>query len=105
MKKDFVDAYINRGDVLIQLNRSNEALEEYRKAIHHGPTNTMAFFNVRQYACSKNGLIQSGIVCTCMHAHTPPCMKLAIALQVTLTHLLPHVSLLSIMSHAPIYWL
>ena len=47
MKKDFVDAYINRGDVLIHLNRSNEALEEYRKAIQHGPTNTMAFFNVR----------------------------------------------------------
>ena len=46
MKKDFVDAYINRGDVLIHLNRSNEALEQYRKATLHGPTNTMAFFNV-----------------------------------------------------------
>ena len=59
MKKDFVDAYINRGDVLIHLNRSDEALEEYRKAILHGPTSTMAFFNVRTDA------LRWGIVCTC----------------------------------------
>ena len=46
MKKDFVDAYINRGDVLIKLNKTEEALKCYQKAVHYGPNNAMAYFNV-----------------------------------------------------------
>lgn len=49
MKKDFVDAYINRADVLLKLNRSEDALKSYEQALKYSPQNLMALFNLGTY--------------------------------------------------------
>ena len=46
MRYDYVQAYINRGDVLLKLNRTEAALSVYRKALTFEPHNPDLHFNL-----------------------------------------------------------
>ena len=46
MRADYVQAYINRGDVLIKMGRHREALEVYRNALKHEPENPDLHYNL-----------------------------------------------------------
>lgn len=48
MRSDYTQAYINRGDILIKLNRTREAQEVYEKALQIDPTNPDIYYNVSQ---------------------------------------------------------
>lgn len=48
MRADYIQAYINRGDVLVQLNRTQEALEVYEKALHFDKNNADIYYNVSE---------------------------------------------------------
>jgi len=47
MRSDYTQAYINRGDVLIKLNRTKEAQEVYEKALQLDNSNPDIYYNVR----------------------------------------------------------
>lgn len=46
MRSDFVQAYINRGDILIKLNRSKEAQEVFERALRYDNDNPDIHYNV-----------------------------------------------------------
>ncbi|XP_075738930.1 protein O-mannosyl-transferase Tmtc3-like [Rhipicephalus microplus] len=46
MRVDYIQAYINRGDVLINLNRTKEAQEVYEQALSLDATNPDIFYNL-----------------------------------------------------------
>ena len=46
MRADYVQAYINRGDVLIKMGRHAEALEVYHDALKHEPENPDLYYNL-----------------------------------------------------------
>ena len=46
MRADYVQAYINRGDVLIKMGRHAEALEVYHDALKHEPQNPDLYYNL-----------------------------------------------------------
>eukprot|EP00095_Tigriopus_kingsejongensis_P001095 snap_masked-scaffold193_size270907-processed-gene-1.15 protein:Tk01095 transcript:snap_masked-scaffold193_size270907-processed-gene-1.15-mRNA-1 annotation:"transmembrane and tpr repeat-containing protein cg4050-like" len=46
MRADFIQAYINRGDVLIKLNRTKEAQEVYEKALTYEDDNPDLYYNL-----------------------------------------------------------
>lgn len=46
MRADYTQAYINRGDVLIKMNRTREAQEVYEKALQFDSTNPDIYYNV-----------------------------------------------------------
>ena len=47
MRADYTQAYINRGDVLIKLNRTKEAQEVYERALFYDSNNPDIYYNVR----------------------------------------------------------
>ncbi|XP_055917100.1 protein O-mannosyl-transferase Tmtc3 [Eupeodes corollae] len=46
MRADYVQAYINRGDILMKLNRTNEAQEVYEKALLYDNENADIYYNL-----------------------------------------------------------
>lgn len=46
MRSDYTQAYINRGDVLLKLNRTKEAQQVYEKALFFDSTNPDIYYNV-----------------------------------------------------------
>lgn len=46
MRSDYTQAYINRGDILIKLNRTMEAQEVYERALLYDSTNPDIYYNV-----------------------------------------------------------
>lgn len=46
MRADYTQAYINRGDVLVKLNRTKEAQEVYERALFYDSNNPDIYYNV-----------------------------------------------------------
>ena len=46
MRGDYVEAWINRGDVLLKMNRTEEALRVYQRAAEIDPSNPDIFYNM-----------------------------------------------------------
>ncbi|XP_065334770.1 protein O-mannosyl-transferase Tmtc3 isoform X1 [Cloeon dipterum] len=46
MRADYTQAYINRGDVLLKLNRTKEAQEVYERALFYDSTNPDIYYNL-----------------------------------------------------------
>ena len=46
MKPDFVEAHLNKGDVLLKLNRTFDAKSSFERALRYNPTYTDALFNL-----------------------------------------------------------
>ncbi|XP_070581695.1 protein O-mannosyl-transferase TMTC3-like [Ptychodera flava] len=46
MRPDFIEAYINRGDVLLKLNRSQEAVDNYMTALKYEDDNADIYYNL-----------------------------------------------------------
>lgn len=46
MRSDYTQAYINRGDILIKLNRTKEAQEVYERALLYDSNNPDIYYNV-----------------------------------------------------------
>ena len=46
MRADYTQAYINRGDILIKLNRTKEAQEVYERALSFDSTNADIYYNL-----------------------------------------------------------
>lgn len=46
MRSDYTQAYINRGDILIKLNRTKDAQEVYERALLYDSTNPDIYYNV-----------------------------------------------------------
>jgi tetratricopeptide (TPR) repeat protein len=53
MRSDYVQAYINRGDVLLKMNRSDEALSVYQQALRHDPDNPDIHYNLGVVALAQ----------------------------------------------------
>lgn len=49
MRADYTQAYINRGDVLLKLNRTKEAQEVYERALFYDSNNPDIYYNVCFY--------------------------------------------------------
>lgn len=57
MRADYTQAYINRGDVLIKLNRTKEAQEVYERALFYDSNNPDIYYNVsieQWWRCNAN---------------------------------------------------
>lgn len=54
MRSDYVQAYINRGDVLLKMNRTEEALAVYQSALSHDPMNPDIHYNLGVVALEQN---------------------------------------------------
>lgn len=48
MRADYTQAYINRGDILIKLNRTKEAQEVYERALLYDSANPDIYYNVNE---------------------------------------------------------
>ncbi|XP_023239347.1 transmembrane and TPR repeat-containing protein CG4050-like [Centruroides sculpturatus] len=46
MRADYIQAYINRGDILVRLNRTEEAREVYKKALKFDSNNPDLYYNL-----------------------------------------------------------
>ena len=46
MKNDYVDAYTNRGEILLKMGRLPEAVDMYRKAVQLKPVDADVHFNL-----------------------------------------------------------
>ncbi|GFX90629.1 hypothetical protein TNCV_3194471 [Trichonephila clavipes] len=46
MRSDYIQAYINRGDILIRLNRTQEAQKVYERALQFDDGNPDIYYNV-----------------------------------------------------------
>lgn len=49
MRSDYTQAYINRGDVLLKLNRTKEAQEVYERALFYDTDNPDIYYNVSMW--------------------------------------------------------
>jgi len=57
MRSDYTQAYINRGDVLLKLNRTKEAQEVYERALFYDTDNPDIYYNVSiVHPCRRNCL-------------------------------------------------
>ena len=46
MKPGFVEAHMNKGDLLLRLNRTEEAMRSFEAALKHNPHYTDAYYNL-----------------------------------------------------------
>jgi tetratricopeptide (TPR) repeat protein len=49
MRADYTQAYINRGDILMKLNRTKEAQEVYERALLYDSSNPDIYYNVSRF--------------------------------------------------------
>lgn len=61
MRADYTQAYINRGDVLIKLNRTKEAQEVYERALFYDSNNPDIYYNVSIELLRRNIYIDKQI--------------------------------------------
>lgn len=61
MRADYTQAYINRGDILIKLNRTKEAQEVYERALLYDSTNPDIYYNVSIHARCGCDLLRRGL--------------------------------------------
>ena len=54
MRSDYIQAYINRGDVLIRMNRSDEALKIYQEALKYDENNADIHYNLAVVALEQH---------------------------------------------------
>nr|XP_027204148.1 transmembrane and TPR repeat-containing protein 3-like [Dermatophagoides pteronyssinus] len=54
MRPDYVEAYINRGDILLQMNLTNEADHIYRTALNYDQNNADIYYNLGVVAIHSN---------------------------------------------------
>lgn len=54
MRADYTQAYINRGDILIKLNRTKEAQEVYERALLYDSNNPDIYYNVSRFIYLSN---------------------------------------------------
>ena len=54
MRPDYVEAYINRGDILLRMNRTNEANNIYRTALNYDHNNADIYYNLGVVAIHSN---------------------------------------------------
>ncbi|OTF77278.1 hypothetical protein BLA29_006324 [Euroglyphus maynei] len=54
MRPDYVEAYINRGDILLRMNRTNEADHIYRMALNYDHNNADIYYNLGVVAIHSN---------------------------------------------------
>lgn len=54
MRSDYTQAYINRGDVLLKLNRTKEAQEVYERALFYDTDNPDIYYNVSTFYNIRN---------------------------------------------------
>ena len=85
MKPDFVEAHMNKGDLLLKLNRTQEAITSFEKAIYHNPDYTDAHFNLGT-AYVQFGMKEEAVKCyrralLLDRRHVYSMMSLAILLQ------------------------
>lgn len=57
MRADYTQAYINRGDILIKLNRTKEAQEVYERALLYDSNNPDIYYNVSVNSCNPYGIV------------------------------------------------
>lgn len=53
MRSDYVQAYINRGDVLLRMNKSEEALQTYQEALKYDQNNADIHYNLAVVALEQ----------------------------------------------------
>lgn len=58
MRADYTQAYINRGDILIKLNRTKEAQEVYERALLYDSNNPDIYYNVSTFSIIKHTRIK-----------------------------------------------
>ena len=46
MKPDFIEAHLNKGDILLKMNRTLDAKSSFEKALHYSPEYADALFNL-----------------------------------------------------------
>ena len=46
MRSDYTQAYINHGDILMRMNRSKEAQEQYERALMYDSENPDIYYNL-----------------------------------------------------------
>lgn len=61
MRSDYTQAYINRGDVLLKLNRTKEAQEVYERALFYDTDNPDIYYNVSIYGPSVWDVLSNNI--------------------------------------------
>lgn len=59
MRSDYTQAYINRGDVLLKLNRTKEAQEVYERALFYDTDNPDIYYNVSIIDQCKQNFLQN----------------------------------------------
>ncbi|CAM1302636.1 TMTC3 (predicted) [Pycnogonum litorale] len=59
LRPDYVEAYINRGDILIKLNRTNEAKEVYRSALKYNTNCADLYYNLAVISAQENDVLQA----------------------------------------------
>jgi tetratricopeptide (TPR) repeat protein len=50
MRADYTQAYNNRGDILLKLNRTKEAQEVYERALFYDSNNPDIYYNVSTFS-------------------------------------------------------
>lgn len=62
MRADYTQAYINRGDILLKLNRTKEAQEVYERALFYDSNNPDIYYNVSTFSIL---LHSTAFFCSC----------------------------------------
>ena len=62
MRSDYTQAYINRGDILLKLNRTKEAQEVYERALFYDNTNADIYYNLGVVLIEQGKLVNSNVV-------------------------------------------
>lgn len=87
MRSDYVQAYINRGDVLIKMNRTKEAQEVYEKALTYENNNPDLYYNLGvvliEQGKPKQALAYFDKAIECDPEHIQALMNSAILIQET----------------------
>jgi tetratricopeptide (TPR) repeat protein len=59
MRADYTQAYINRGDILLKLNRTKEAQEVYERALFYDSNNPDIYYNVSIFNMLLQGAVSN----------------------------------------------
>ncbi|CAD5112602.1 DgyrCDS1815 [Dimorphilus gyrociliatus] len=59
MRPSFIEAHLNRGDILLRMNKSDEALAQYRTALKYEPNNADILYNIGVVFLEKKNKIEA----------------------------------------------